>query len=370
VVSAAVGTGYRDEDFSDKFDPVTESGDVLGIGGISSSGNRESYSAFAELSLPLLRRTEFQLAGRYDHYSDFGGTFNPKVGVRWQPLGNLLLRGSAGTGFKAPTLQELYSAEIFSFETVLDPTTSALVEVPSLASGNPDLDAEQSDNYTLGLIWDITPAWDMSVDWWRIKNEDAVTSNPQFYVDNEASFPGNVIRDPGGDIVVIFSPFQNVAAQKLWGLDFNTNYDLDTFRAGDFRFTLSATYLGAFEEEPVPGAGFDDLAGEDGRPRVRGKGIVGWSLADYAASVTVNYTGSYDRPAVNDGIGSWTTVDSQFNWLPRSLPGGTLTLGIQNLFDKEPPEDPFLEGWPFFNRALHDPRGRFLYLRYRHQFDG
>ena len=63
-------------------------------------------------------------------------------------------------------------------------------------------------------------------------------------------------------------------------------------------------------------------------------------------------------------------MDGQFNWLPRSLPGGTFTVGVENLLDKEPPEDPFLEGWPFFNRALHNPRGRFFYLRYRHQFDG
>ncbi len=370
ALSAAFGAEYRKEEFSDKFDPVTESGDVLGVGGISADGDRHSESAFLELSVPVLDGVEVQVAGRYDHYSDFGDTFNPKLGLRWQPLDDLLLRASAGTGFKTPTLQELYSEEIFSFETVFDPMTGQVVEVPTLASGNEDLDAEESDNYSLGLVWDVTNAWDMSVDWWRIENNDAVTNNPQFYVNNSNLFPGNVVRDPSGDIVVVFSPFQNVAAQKLWGIDLDTGVDWGTARAGDFRFTVMATYLGSFKVEPVSGAGFDDLAGEDGRPRLRGQSILGWSKADHAASLTLNYVGGYDRSDTSDDIDSWTTIDGQFNWLPRSLPGGTLTLGVENLFDKEPPEDPFLEGWPFFNRALHNPRGRFFYLRYRHQFEG
>ena len=76
----------------------------------------------------------------------------------------------------------------------------------------------------------------------------------------------------------------------------------------------------------------------------------------------------YDRPDADDSIGDWTTFDTQFNWSPRALAGGTLTLGADNIFNNQPPKDPFLEGWPFFNRALHNPRGRFLYLRYQYAF--
>lgn len=365
---SAVGVEYRDEDFSDKFDPVTESGDVLGIGGLSADGDRHSTSGFIELSVPLLAGLEAQIAGRYDHYSDFGGTTNPKLGLRWQPHRDLLLRASGGTGFKAPTLQELYSEEIFSFETVYDPVTGDLVEVPTFSSGNSDLDAEESDNYSLGLVWDITRSWNISVDWWRIKNKNAVTSNPQYYVDNEANFPGNVIRDPSDNIVVIFSPFQNVAEQKAWGIDLDTGVGWQTLDKGRFSFNLYGSYLGSFEEEPVPGAGFEELAGNDGRPRFRGQGILGWDRANLQASVSINYTGEYDRPAVNDDINDWTTVDAQFNWRPHAVPGGTLTFGMENLLDEEPPEDVYLEGWPFFNRALHNPRGRFFYLRYKHEF--
>jgi iron complex outermembrane receptor protein len=367
-LSAAFGIGYRNEDFSDKFDKVTESGAVLGIGGITSDGDRHSKSAFAEFTIPVLRDLEVQLAGRYDHYSDFGSTVNPKLGLRWQPRENLLLRGSAGTGFKAPTLQELYSEEIFSFESVFDPVTGEVVEVPTLASGNRKLDAEESDNFSLGVVWDVTSNWDMSLDWWKIKNEDAVTNNPQFYVNNSDLFPENVIRDSDGDIEMVFSPFQNVAAQKLWGLDFNTGVGWGTQRMGDFHFDIMATYLGSFEVEPVSGAGYDDIAGDDGRPRVRGQSKLNWYRNAFDAAVTVNYTGGYDRPDADDDIASWTTIDTQLGWQPRSLNGGKVSFGIDNIFDRDPPSDPFLEGWPFMNRALHDPRGRFFYLKYTYEF--
>jgi len=169
---------------------------------------------------------------------------------------------------------------------------------------------------------------------------------------------------------VVFSPFQNVAEQKIWGVDFDTGVDWATDRAGDFRFSVTGSYLGSFDVEAVEGDGFNDLAGDDGRPRVRGQGIIDWSRAAYEASLTVNYISGYDRPDADDTIGDWTTFDSQFNWSPRALSGGTLSLGAENIFNNQPSKDPYLEGWPFFNRALHNPRGRFLYLRYRYAFEG
>ena len=371
ALSTAVGVEYRDEDFSEEFDPVTESGAVLTIGGVSAEGDRQVAAAYTEFSIPVLSNLELQLAGRYDDYSDFGGTFNPKLGVRWQPRDNLLLRLNAGTGFKAPSLHELYSEEIFSFESVFDPITGGIIQVPTLASGNPDLDAEESENYSLGLVWNLTHAWDLSVDYWRIDNENAVTKDPQFYINNEELFPDSVVRDGNKNIQAIFSPFQNVAAQKLWGIDLDTSFSWRSSQAGNFRLNIGAAYLGSFKQESVEGEGFEDLSGKDGRPKWRGQSSLFWNKADYEGSLTVNVVGDYDRRlegTEDDKVGSWTTVDTQFKWSPQAIAGGSFTLGVNNLFDQAPPEDPFLEGWPFINRALHNPRGRFLYLGYKHEF--
>jgi iron complex outermembrane recepter protein len=80
------------------------------------------------------------------------------------------------------------------------------------------------------------------------------------------------------------------------------------------------------------------------------------------------YIAGYERRESDDNIGSWTTVKSKASWQPPFFQGGLLSLGADNLFDQAPPEDPFLEGWPFYNRALHNPRGRFFYLRGQYDF--
>jgi iron complex outermembrane receptor protein len=371
AVEAAVGSQYRNEEFSDEVDPVTESDAVVGVGGTSADGSRDVGAVFAELAIPVLSSLEFQLAGRYDGYSDFGGTFNPKLGVRWQPLSSLLLRANGGTGFKAPALHELYSGDIVAVDRVFDPATGDVHEVIIIASGNPDLDAEKSRNYGLGLVWDVTDAWNLTLDYWRIKVEDAVNNDPQFYVDNEAFFTDNVIRDENGNIERVLSPFQNIAEIKTWGVDLDTGLTWGTAAAGDFRFGVVGTYLGSFEREPVPGAGFEELAGKDGRPHWRGQGVLSWSKADFEGSLTVNYIGGYDRRLEgrdDDHVDAWTTVDAQLSWYPHPVSSGKLTLGIDNLFDEKPPEDPYFQGWPFFNRALHNARGRYVYLGYSHTF--
>lgn len=370
-VQLAIGAEIRKEEFSDEFDNVTESGAVLGVGGVSADGDRDSKSAYAEFAIPIRDDLELQLAGRFDHYSDFGDNFNPKIGLRWQPRDDLLMRVSAGTGFKAPALHELYSGDVLGFDSVIDNGT-LVSNVDTITTGNPDLDAEESKSVNLGFVWDITPQWDLSIDGWYLKNEDAVTNSPQYILDNEAEFPDLVERDNAGNLVSITSPFQNIAAQKLWGIDLDTHVEWKTQQAGRFRVGVLASYLGSFEEEGVAGGGYEELAGKDGRPRLRGQTNAVWRKAAYQGSVTVNYIGGYDRRNVDDpkydSIDAWTTVDTQFSWTPPSLAGGSIVIGVQNLFDEEPPKDPFAEGWPFFNRALHSPRGRFGYLRYEYSF--
>jgi outer membrane receptor protein involved in Fe transport len=367
----ALGTEYRSEEFSDKMDELTASGEVLGIGSWDGEGDRDVFAAYAEFSIPLLEDLEMQLAGRYDDYNDFGSTFNPKLGLRWQPRDNLVLRLSAGTGFKAPSLQELYAGvgPAPVNESVFDPVTGDVVEVDYFESGNPDLEAEESESYSLGLVWDITPAWDASVDYWSIENENAVNSSPQFYVDNEDLFPDNVVRDPDtNEIISIESPFQNVAAQELWGIDLATGVNWELDGAGAMRFDVAAAYLGSFKEEPVTGAGFDQLAGKDGRPRWRGRTSLWWNNRPFDGGLILNYVGDYEREAAEYKVDDWTTVDAQFGWSPSAIEGGKFTLGIKNLFDENVPEDPYFEGWPFHNRALHDATGRFFYGRYQHKF--
>ena len=220
------------------------------MGGVSANGDRDRWAAYAELVFPLLDGLELQVAGRYDDYSDFGGTFNPKAGLRWQAADSLVLRATASTGFKAPALHELYSGDIIGFDSVFDTTNcnaaraandpvaiasycGSVQEVMSIASGNQDLDAEESDHLSVGFGWSVTQSWELDLDYWQIKNKNAVRSSPQFFVDNEAAFAGNVVRGAGGDITMVMSPFQNIARQEWWGMDAHTSYRFDFAAIGN-----------------------------------------------------------------------------------------------------------------------------------------
>lgn len=368
-VQMALGAELRREEYYDKSDELTRSGAILATGGAYGEGDRDVQSAYAELSIPATQALELQLAGRYDHYSDFGGTFNPKIGLRWQPRSDFILRAGAGTGFKAPSLNELYS-ETVGFNYFFD--NGGLVQAYEISVGNPELDPERSQSLNLGFVWDITGHWDLGLDYWYLKNKDAVIRiAADEILANEDQYSDYIERE-AGVLIAVESPYMNVAAQKLWGIDLNSHIDWKIEQAGKFRFGVVASYLGNYKEETFEGEGFEDLAGRDGRPRVRSQASLQWNKAAYAGSLTVNYISGYDRPDARDPkydtIDSWTTVDAQFNWSPQSLSGGTITLGVNNLFNNEPPEDPYMEAWPFINRVLHSPRGRFMYLGYKHQF--
>ena len=239
--------------------------------------------------------------------------------------------------------------------------------MPVVTTGNEDLDAEKSRSVNLGVVWDVTSQWDLGVDGWYLKNKDAVVNNPQFILDNEASFPDLVERDGTGALVSVRSPFQNVAEQELWGIDLSSELRTPPAAWGELTLGGVASYLGAFRQQPAPGQDTENLAGEDGRPHWRARVGLDWAKSAYQAGVAVNYIAGYDRESADDRVGEWTTVDARLRWQPAALQGGAISFGVDNLFDREPPEDPFLEGWPFFNRALHDPRGRFFFLRYEHR---
>ena len=383
TVNSAFGAEFRSEDFDERFDPTTASGAVIGVGGTSASGDRDVWALNAEFGLPINDAFDLVLAARYDNYSDFGGTLNPKLAANWSVSEQLELRASVASGFKAPALHELHAGQIFAFDAVFDTTQcqaaranndaagitqycDTVREVVSLASGNPDLDAEESDTITFGAEWQVIDGWSLTADYWRIDNENAVVSSPQFFIDNEARFPTNVIRDGAGDITTVLSPFQNVAAQELWGVDLGSDAKFELGGAGALGVKFEVAYLGSFEQASSPGESAEELAGKDGYPEWRGLAAATWERNETSVTLSVNHTDGYERLPANDDVDSWTRVNLQATWTPEMLRGGAVSFGLDNVFDSEPPEDPFLQGWPFFNRALHDPRGRQFYLKYRH----
>jgi iron complex outermembrane receptor protein len=109
-LALAIGAETRKEKLDDVNAPVLSSGDVLGGGGNfqDTHASRTVTGLFGELNIPILTNLEAQLALRYDKYSDFGNTTNPKVSLRWTPSKEVLVRSSYSTGFRAPTLSDSF----------------------------------------------------------------------------------------------------------------------------------------------------------------------------------------------------------------------------------------------------------------------
>jgi hypothetical protein len=131
------------------------------------AGARTVYAMFAELNVPLMKELDVTAAVRYDKYSDFGSTTNPKFSFRYQPSKTLLVRGSYSTGFRAPSLYEINAAQTFTNTSQHDDpincpggspipgkgsATNCAQQFQALFGGNQSLDPEESKNLTLGIV--------------------------------------------------------------------------------------------------------------------------------------------------------------------------------------------------------------------------
>jgi outer membrane receptor protein involved in Fe transport len=174
TVSGAIGVHFRNESFErtriDFAAGTTEPREDL---------DRNVWSIFGEVYVPLTRvndrRLEVSLAARYDNYGDFGSTLNPQLGIEWQPVDGLTLRGSFSTAFRAPDLFALGFSNEALVRLVDDPlapgTTAALF---TETGGNRDLQPEEADSYTLGIGWEPSDRSKLSLSYFAIEYEGRI----------------------------------------------------------------------------------------------------------------------------------------------------------------------------------------------------
>ncbi len=277
----AVGGEGRLERYADNPAPIFSSGDIIGSGGDLQPINaqRHVYAGFFELNAPIVKNLEAGLAARYDHYEDFGSTTNPKATLRWQPTPELLLRGSVGTGFRAPTLPELYTGttQTNSGGVYNDPYydssnggnrcttqfngTYCNAQLKVKQGGNTALQPEKSHQYTVGFL--LEPARDLSfgADYFYIKQRQligVVNADVQLqdFVDNfnpttrtsSSQYAGNVATrfDPttGTTVIDYVGNFnQNLGIQITKGFDFSFRSRFPLSAYGAITLALDSTYI-------------------------------------------------------------------------------------------------------------------------------
>ncbi|MBW4332228.1 TonB-dependent receptor [Stakelama sp. CBK3Z-3] len=379
------------------------------------TGSREVTAAYAELAVPLsdfdcgglaIGRLDVSAALRGERYAGIGDTFNPKFGLSWQPVDALRLRGSWGTSFRAPSFldlrQDAGSISYFAYP-LPDPAAAGGVTNALILRGNdPDLGPERATSWTAGF--DVRPdtsrGFSAALTYFNIVYRDRIV-NPSsalfsFFTNRDVYAP--IIDDspdPAAVAGYYASPYflpltpipasaitavvdartQNLASQRLSGLDFDVAYRLP-FSEGAAEFGISGSYLIDFRQKLTADAPSITLADTIGNPpdlRLRGRASV--SSGGVGAAVFANYLDGYTNNSSGAGtpVDSWLTIDLQLRYETESnfvVPGVSLVLSVTNLFDRDPPRTAYLLGTTTVGYDVENasPLGRIVALQLSKQW--
>ena len=393
MMAGAAGFQAGKQELEQSFNPALQAGDVTGFGGnsLNISADRDYWAVFGEVNVPIVKNLEANFAVRYDDYSDFGSTTNPKVSLRWTPVRELLVRGSWGTGFVAPTLTQAYGANTVGISQagLADPvrcpvtqdTNDCLTQFGVQFGGNANLDPQKSDQWTVGFVYEPVAGVSIGFDWFNLKVQDLFSNGPTpLTILNNLSQYGNLVtRGPAtpnfptlpGPITFIDPRFINIGEVRMDGWDIDIRARTPNTEIGRFLFTLNGTYYRKYDIQNTDGE-FEggvgtqlDQATSGFIPRYKQYMAVTWERGPWAATLgNLHQNGYTDNQTDFDGnprrvgtLSLWdlnTTYTGFKNW--------KLSLGVQNLFDKDPPvtnqQTTFQVG---YDPTYYDARARFVY---------
>ncbi len=345
---------------------------------------RHSIAGYADLEADVHHRVRLGLAGRVEHYSDFGTTADGKVTARLQLHQRVVARGAVSTGFRAPALAQSYfsaistnflavGGQLVPFEVGTFPVSSPQARV----LGAEDLKPEQSVHVSGGVVLSPTDTLEVTADLYRVDIDDRIVIS--------GNFTGGRISElllPLGATGARF--FTNAIDTKTVGLDLNVNYRIPLDTAGDLR--LTAAYNTTDNDilrvaaTPAPLAGFEQVLFdgierrrvECGQPRNNYRFAGAWNRRGLAGNVRAARYGEYcivDRAVVDQNYEPEWLVDAEVSY---RLDKAVLGFGVQNLFDIFPdenlPDNSNLGIFPYPSHSPFGMNGRFVYGRISYTF--
>jgi len=391
ALRVATGAEYRDEKLDGR-GVATDTGTVL-----FDNSSRNATAVYGEIYVPItgtdfhsdFGKLALSVAGRYERYSDFGETTNPKVGFVWEPTPSVTLKANWGTSFRAPLLRELSQASTtLPNIPVFDPNAPggpALAFPTLVIGGNTDLKPETADTYTVS--GEYRPDWirgaSFSASYFNIDYKErirgaldglSVGTLLQF---ESALPPGIAVRDADGKLTLLKLTNINSATTRMSGVDLAAGYNWSTAQAGEFSVRAAGTVMLNYEDQLIAGAPTLDLNGVVGNPsKWRALFDFTWTRGPWSASAIVHHTdGLYntdpDTRIVRRDVDSQTTLDAQVSLkLPQEpgwAQGWSVQLGALNLFDER---SPFVDGANNFGVDSRNfyIQGRTVYVRFSKAF--
>lgn len=344
----ATGVAFNKESLQDTPDALTQAGNVVGsIQQAAVNASRNYKAAFGELSVPVLKTVEAQLALRYDDYPNASAT-SPKLGVKWSVLPTLALRGSYSGSFRAPVLKQLYGATEQGATTItepdlcermgvaLDANGECLVSAFQVNGSNASLQPEKGKTYNLGLVFEAGKHFNASVDWWRIDKTNDI-STPTLAA---AIMAGRFARV--GPRFEVYTNLQNIAERSTSGVDIDARLRFANTPIGNITVRNLLTYYSTVKNRDAVGAGWSEFVGTYNTPRYRNGLTVSAELGPWTTTVSHKTVGGFwdtDRPypiAANvRRVGTFDETDLLVQY--SGIKSLELSFGVKNLFDKMPP---------------------------------
>lgn len=423
-IGALVGFEYRNEDARATEDSLSALGNTFFNALAAVDGSFDVTEYYGEIvipvlrDLPLIQSFQIEAAGRISDYSTIGSVETWEGRFSWQPINDITVRGTIGQSVRAPTINDLFSPAGENFNIVNDPCDFENLDagrngrvvriqncqalgiadpetfdsndeqsIPLLSGGNPNLNEEESDVWTIGFVW--SPSFvrnlDISVDLWDIEISSAIAATGSQTILNRCvddlnginnQFCALVDRDGVGNIVELRQFPLNLNEFLSRGVDFGISYIYNAGDWGTFNFRTNAQYLDQRTFILNSEDNVDLDVGELGDPEWEGSFNVNWTRGNWGAFAQVRVIdeqllvdqstlfGSATNPDPNPDIQDVTTVDTQVYvdlGVNHTFPFGlTAQLAVDNVFDNICPR--VLNECDGGGSAIFDNVGRFYNL--------
>jgi iron complex outermembrane receptor protein len=413
-LSMAAVAEYGKQDYNLTLDPRFVAGDFWGIVGTGGGGDRKRSALGLEFRVPLLSTLTAQVAGRYDSYDDITAVddaISYNFGLEFRPVQQLLLRGSYATSFRAPDMHFIFADRSGFFtlvndeylcrrdepDTPLPLCTNSGVGIEGTRIGNPGLEEETGESFTLGFVVEPFRNFSVKADYYSIRLSDAVTDNPLdriLEIEADCRLGETVSGDPvdvgsarcqdalsrvqrapddgtlfAEQLELIATEPLNIAFIHTTGIDAEASYLWETTAAGRFNFEVGWSHTlkydqQDFAEDPVQNYR-DNLQIFDWRSRVNA--TVTWEYGPFTTTAYGERFGSLPNWAETGRIGSFTLMNLSMGyrfWNDKA----TAALLVDNVFNRKPPRDPTYDLYPYFSTQNYDPYGREWFVQVGYRF--
>lgn len=346
AVGFAIGAEYRRESGFYTPDEVVIAGESTSAQQDPTNGNYDVISIFQEVSVPFTDKLIGEFALRLDDYSTFGKATTWKIGLTYTATDELMLRAVTATGFRAPSVAELYGGNSGSFDYLTDPWGNIKdAQILVNRTSDPDLQPEESESYTAGLVYspNYIDGMSLTLDYWRFKLDNAIARMDTqagltacFAGDISACKTFNIGAD--GNLDNLTNALTNVGTQDTSGIDLNLAYNFEGLGL-EWKINNDMTYLVKFEQDGEDYTGTID--GNFGAyAKLRNNFSISAGLNDFSVMYFNRYIGAMDDHYIEKKVPLVRTADAiwyhNISATYHLNDMTTVSLGIKNFTDEKP----------------------------------